>query len=558
MYMAENNRLNEELLKDAVTANLGQSKAEENILNILLKISTGEMKRFGIKNDFENIDSIIFSRGTERILSEIYQELSINFDSEELKKCSNSQLSKIVDMFEEILNRKIRKYYHSLSREKVLLSLLQFSSIISNLSFSAYEKIDETKQITNVWDGLILLWQSFHRDPVMDNRAFIGELKGSIEAAINDLLLSNINFSRNTNLEPDLEKILILYHSKIYLWQVKYVIPILFERRSELVLNSEIGIGIPGYLLEAFANYQSHLKHVTQRVMNNDSDKVFSRFEKVYGFRPETIWAYISVGDSQRAHKLEGMAVSLSPKELLIEDIRLNRSLSRKSAEEAVSMFVLNDSDYYRSDTSQYFWSSNNRLFRTPLIELESFYLLPTFTLMEAARYLPKRILTREDGTKGGYNKFVELKEFDEYDLSAVQEYLNGWNIGSFINFNLSKIEQLKDKIEEKKITKEYDLFYLYQGVLFIWDLKNWGFEHNLFEVKRDIQRIRNYRKGKQRKTREFLLENKSDIERYLGVKFDDIKLGVLTVYPTAYNYVNAKSDEYVKSVEEFLKMRFD
>lgn len=555
--MVEITRPDEIILKNIITAELDQSQIENNILNILLKISIGEMERFDVKSRFTNIKSFILFNETRKVLSEIYQELSIDFDSEGLKKCSNSQLSEIVDMFEKVLDRKISEYYHSLSREKVLLSLLRFSSVISKLTFSVYEKIGETKQTGDVWGNLILLWQSFHKVPNMDNRAFIGELKGSIEAAINDLLLSNINFSQNINLEPDLEKILILYHSKIYLWQVRHVIPILFERRGELLLNKNIGIGIPDYLLEAFNEYQKVLKNVNQRIMNDDSDKVFSRFEDVYGFRPETVWAYLSTDDTQRAHKLEGMAVSLSPKELLIEDIRLNRAISRRSAEEAVNMFVLNDNYYYSSGTEQHFWSSNNRLFRTPLIELERFYLLPTFTLMESAVYLPKRILTREDGTKGSYEKFVKLNEFDEYDLLNIKEYLNNWNIGSLINYNLSTINSLKEKIKEKKITKEFDLLYVYRDKLFIWDLKNWGFEFNLFEVKKDIQRIDNYKKGKQKKTKEFLLENKDVIEKELGVKFNDIVMGILTVYPTAYNYVGTVPDEFVKSVDEFLEVKF-
>ena len=125
-------------------------------------------------------------------------------------------------------------------------------------------------------------------------------------------------------------------------------------------------------------------------------------------------------------------------------------------------------------------------------------------------------------------------------------------------NFNLSQIKQLKEKIEEKKITKEYDLLYLYKDNLFIWDLKNWGFEYNLFEAKKDIQSIQKYKRGKQKKTREVLLENKSVIEDYLGVKFNNIIMGILTVYPTAYNYINTVPDEFVKSVDEFLKIQFD
>ncbi|MEX2803689.1 hypothetical protein AB3329_01045 [Streptococcus sp. H31] len=485
MLINKKNELDEETLKNIIAVDLDNREVENNIFYFLLKISNGEMKRFSVKNDFTNTNSLVFAEETERILSEIYQELPINFEYIELSRSSNSQLSRIVDMFEEALDRKIQQYYYSFTREKVLLSLLRFSSIISRLTFSAYEKVDETKEINTIWDRMIVLWQTFHRDPVMDNRGFIGELKGSLEAAVNDLLLAEITFSRDTSLEPDLEKILVLYHSKIYLWQIRHSIPILFERRGELLLNSQIGIGIPAYILEAFSNYQRRLKNVTQRVMNEKSDNVFSRFEIEYGFRPEVVLEYLSLADDQRAHKLEGIAVSLSPKELLIEDIRFNRKLSRRGAEDAINVFVLNDNNYYRLNSDGHFWSSNNRLFRTPLIELESFYLLPTFTFMEAALYLPKRILTRENGTKGSYNKFVKLNEFDEYDLPTLQEHLNSWNISSLINFDLAQINQIKEKIEEKKITKEYDLLYVYKENLFIWNLKNWGFEYNLFEVKK-------------------------------------------------------------------------
>lgn len=111
--------------------------------------------------------------------------------------------------------------------------------------------------------------------------------------------------------------------------------------------------------------------------------------------------------------------------------------------------------------------------------------------------------------------------------------------------------------ISTKKITKEFDIVYFYKGNIYIWDLKNWGFESNLIEVRRDIQNIRAYKK-KQKNTREFLLKNKSILESYLQYSFNDIVMGILTVYPTAYNDLQSTQDEYVKSVDMFLEMKFD
>ncbi len=34
--------------------------------------------------------------------------------------------------------------------------------------------------------------------------------------------------------------------------------------------------------------------------------------------------------------------------------------------------------------------------------------------------------------------------------------------------------------------------------------------------------------------------------------------MGILTVYPTAYNDLQSTQDEYVKSVDMFLEMKFD
>lgn len=349
----------EKKVEEIANLNLDDATLEKEMLIFLLRISIGEFERFGIEHKLHIVHPLVLMKETEKILSEIYSELPINFAKIDLSGLSNSELKIMVNMFEEVLDRRIQQYYSSYSKERILLLLLQFSSVISKLTFSAYEVVDENFRPHNAWDYLIHLWQMFHRDPVMDNRALIGELKGSLEAAVNDLLLSNMQFSKNIHLVPDLERILVLYHTKVYLWQLKNVIPILFDRRSELRLNSEIGIGIPIYLLESYSIYQSKLKNDTQRVINEHSDGIFSRFEDYYEFKPDTVWEYLSAPDSDRAHKLEGIGVSISPKKLLIEDIRLNRKLSRTGAENAIDMFVLNNGDYYQNLAGDYQWSSN-------------------------------------------------------------------------------------------------------------------------------------------------------------------------------------------------------
>ncbi|HEM3725472.1 TPA: hypothetical protein U1D16_000855 [Streptococcus suis] len=552
-------KLNGRIVENIVQNQTNENEIEQIFLKLLIRISIGEMERAGIEYSSIKGRTLILEREAEELLAKIYRDLELDtiLGSINLMELSNSEIAKIVTFFEEELDRKIQLYCHCYSKERIVLTLLQFSSVISRLSFEAYEDTTEISQEQPEWQKLISLWQSFHRDPDMDNRGMIGGLKSSLEVAINEILLSDLEFGRNEGLIPDLEQLLILCYTKSYIWQVLNIIPILFERRDDLKINAKVGIALPEFIKQGFYKYYSRLKGVKKRILNEYSQNVFSRFQEVFGFQPNIIMQYLLLDDNQRAHKLNEMGVSITPKELLIEDLRLNQGLKRSGAENAVKMFVLNDNQFTRFKAREHFNSSNYRLFRTPLIEIEEYFLIPTSTLLETAMYLPTRILTRENGTNGAYEKLIHLYEFDEFDLPRIMEYLNGWNIGCLVNFQLSQVKELKKEIEEKKITKEFDIVYFYKGNIYIWDLKNWGFESNLMEVRRDIQNIRAYKK-KQKKTREFLLKNKSILESYLRYSFNDIVMGILTVYPTAYNDLQTTQDEYVKSVDMFLEMKFN
>jgi len=368
-----------------------------------------------------------------------------------------------------------------------------------------------------------------------------------------------------TNKQVDLFKILTLFNAKSTLQQIKDIILILGDSREEFKLDKDRGIVLPRKIPEAFSSYTDKTKDIRVRIENDLTTQVFDIFYDALGFQPKNIFEYAAQDEGKRAFRIYDNFLSIADKELLPLDIMLNQKLSYQGVTNLINIFTLNKKDFYEQknnsgDKSNHMGSANSRLFRAPIIRLDTKILVPTYTWLESLHYLSHRILNRDifsDMVTDTWNELIK-KTYDEYDLPRLKLYLHEKNINAQINVDLAQIEELKKDLESiKKMPHEIDLLYFEEKSLVIMDLKNYGIQHNFTDVRKVVQKI-NPQKAKMSKLRQFVLERKNVFEKLLESEFDEVIVGILTVNPTIYPYIQ-KDESLVKviSIQDF-KEKFE
>lgn len=101
----------------------------------------------------------------------------------------------------------------------------------------------------------------------------------------------------------------------------------------------------------------------------------------------------------------------------------------------------------------------------------------------------------------------------------------------------VSQNSSLKVLMESKRnLSHELDLVYFQSGVLTIWDLKNYKIQYSYSDINKIVDKITKGKK-KLRRLRQLIFDNQIVFTKALGISFKDVRLGILTVDPTAYSY---------------------
>lgn len=543
-----------------------QKKRHDEMLVALTKLVIG---RISYINNVEDILCEINYKETEvslqescsKILGKIIEEKGLSLQGHNFGNFSNSEFKKLLDFLEQEINEEISRYTFKFSKEEILVELLSLASVISKLNIIIFTEYNILYKPIDNLESLGIQLKFLDKMNFDDLRSFIGDIKMSIECAVDTVLIDDdLKFSSSQSSKPvNYIELIRLFHAKSFIQHIKEAIPILGEARKEFKLNNENGIVLPQILFKGFFNYSQSTKNEKAQVENDLTNNLFNIFYESLEFQPSDIYSYVGKNEGERAFRLFDNYLTLADKELLVVDIKNKQGLTLNGINNLLDILTLNNKSFNTNDKSKnedsYFASPNKRLFRAPIIDLDSKILMPTYTWIESLIYLPARILNRDiysDAVTKNWNELIKTS-YDEYYLPELKQYLESMGISASINMDLGKINCLKKEIENiKKMPHEIDLLFWEDNTLIIMDLKNYGMQHNYRDVRLVIDKIDKQIK-KMNKLKNFILLRKEKFESILKKEIDEIKIGVITVSPTVYNYLqNKNSSAAILSIKEF------
>lgn len=478
-------------------------------------------------------------------------------------KFSNKDFKDLITIVQIELDKEIDKLMFQYNREEVLLNCLLFSSVMSKITLSIYatDELDKPIEPTLV-NELSELLRKYEKSNIVDMRDFLSSVKKPLELCVGYLLSESCKCSSKIMTKNiNMKKIIVMFYTKLYLINVKGAIPLMGEYREEFMCNEIDGLLLPMRLYKAYSNYAKDTKGEGVDYENNLTNELFREFKRKFAFKPEDLIAYLSSDDN--AVVLYQLYVNNCDKKLFELDISNNTRLLKEGVDNIIKSFILNHSLLNEEELNGITVNPNTRLFRAPIIELKTTYLIPTYTLLEAFHYFQLRILNRDlfyIENERNWNELIKTK-YDEYYLPSLEKRLSErQNLYKHIkiNLDLSKQDGIKKELEGlKKIPHELDLCFIdNNNVLHIKDLKNYGIQHTIWDVNKTVQKLKKDIK-KLENLKLFILKNRIEVENIIGCKFNDIKVGILTVNLTAYNYFDFNSHNKnieVSSIKEFLE----
>lgn len=485
------------------------------------------------------------SRGM-KLIGQILDELHfLDLDIPSTFTLTNSGIKKVALYIKEELDRKIQWELALYRKESLLLKLTLFASILSKITINL--DTDYKVSVPDAIDRLIVEFNSIKSFIFFDPRVFLGELKSTLEHIINQVLLTDEYkyFHNSSKVEIDyigLCNLFELFFTKILLDSYIDLLPFINNNeRDDISFSKEKGISLPNRILKNFTKYIRDTRDEELIIGDKKIEVIMKYLQQVKNISPNILNDYLSQQDDKRALKLENNYLSICEKNLIINDFSLNQSLSNDDSKLVIDNLTLNNQSFYESvPINSVIGEPNMRLFRAPILEFSEIDILPTFSLLESAKYFPYRILKSDILNKKNGREWAKLirENFDERLLPELREIAKVYDRDCKTNYylNQSKISEIKMLVKNNSLIEELDLVFVYNDTLYIYDLKNYGLARNIKQCKSIVNSHIYKELAKLNKLKSNILSNQSVFEREFG-QFETIEIGVVTVNTTPYKY---------------------
>lgn len=334
------------------------------------------------------------SRGM-KLIGQILDELHfLDLDIPSTFTLTNSGIKKVVLYIKVELDRKIQRELALYRKESLLLNLTLFASILSKITI--YLDTDYKVSVPDAIDRLIVDFNSIKSFIFFDPRVFLGELKSTLEHIINQVLLTDEYkyFHNSSKIEIDyigLCNLFELFFTKILLDSYIDLLPFINNNeRYDISFSKEKGISLPNRILENFTTYIIATRDEELIIGDKKIEVIMKYLQQVKNISPNILNDYLSQQDDKRALKLENNYLSICEKNLIIYDFSFNQSLSYNASKLVIDNLTLNNQSFYESvPINSVIGEPNMRLFRAPILEFSEIDILPTFSLLESAKYFP-------------------------------------------------------------------------------------------------------------------------------------------------------------------------
>ncbi|AKC62877.1 Uncharacterised protein [Clostridium sporogenes] len=489
-----------------------------------------------------------YERDKLALKRKVMQDLRL--DTDIVLKEKNDQyaiVNCLLNEYKRLLNMEIGKY----RKEDVLVLIYSISSMISYIStMSVYlykhnvkdvSKSDKYTSLANlIVDTLGVLYEKEN----IWIQGLLGYLKKSSEYLINYLLHSEANNIVSKISEIDIMRIYIIVDCIIDLINVKKSIEPLSKMGFQLKIHGGL-LQMDEQMISKFVSYSNNLTDNTLDVDSLNARKLIQEFEHIEGYSPKIIEDYV--------YKLKDKNLIIEASLNLVEDKFLYIDLVLSTGYDYDSIYKIIETISLKrcEDVDMSIFSSDNRIFRTPIIKVDNYYILSHQLLSEAVAYLRYRVLKNKFTTKGKFKEKVK-ENYDEFELKELRKLVLDNNLIGGINLNVEKLSFIKPYLNNKGISKEIDFYFVYKNVLYTMEYKNQDIDNNLYEVCRSYSRnIKN--KSKHLRLIEILKNNITHLEEELNTRIVQIRSFLVFKKKNSFSEFYQGGEIYVCSYSDFL-----
>ena len=456
-------------------------------------------------------------------------------------------VNSLLNEYKRLLNMEIGKY----RKEDVLVLIYSISSVISYIStMSVYlykhnvKDVPKSEKDISLANLIVDTLGVLYKKENIWIQGLLGYLKKSSEYLINYLLHSEASNIVNKISEIDIMGIYIIVDCIIDLINVKKSIEPFSKMGFQLKIHDGL-LHMDEQMVSKFVSYSNNLTDNTLDVDSLNARKLIQEFEDIEGYSPKIIEDYVC--------KLKDKNLIIEASLNLVEDKFLYIDLLLSTGYDYDSIYKVIDTISLKhcEDVDKSIFSFDNRIFRTPIIKVDNYYILSHQLLSEAVAYLRYRVLKNEFKIKKKFKKKVE-ENYDEFELKELRKLVLDNNLIGGINLKVDKFSFIKPYSNNKGISKEIDFYFVYKNVLYTMEYKNQDIDNNLYEVCRSYStNIKN--KSKHLRLIEILNNNITHLEEELNTRIVQIRSFLVFKKKNSFSEFYQGDEIYVCSYSKFL-----
>lgn len=487
-------------------------------------------------------DKVTFKRN-------VMQDLRLDFDIIlKEKKDQYAIVNCLLNDYKRCLNMEIEKY----RKEDIFALTYSISSIFSYISTtSAYlfkhnaKDVSKSEKDLNLANLIIDTIGILYKKENIWVQSLLGSLKKSSEYLVNYILHSEVHNKVSKIEEIDIKRIYMIVDCITETIIVKKSIEPLEKMGFQIEICDGL-LQLDEQITSKFASYNDNSADNTLDVDSLNAQNLIKEFEYIEGYSSKIIEDY-ALKLNDKFLEVEA-SMNLIEDKLLYTDLLLSTEYGYDSIYKVIEAMSLKKCN----DVDKSIFSIDNRIFRTPIIKVDNYYILSHQLLTEAVAYLRYRVLKTEFTNDGEFKEKVQ-KNYDEIELKELEKVLLDNHLVGGIDLKVDNISTIKPYLTGKGISKQIDFYFIYKNVLYTMEYKNQDIDSNLYEVCKSYSRnIKN--KSKHLKLIEVLKNNTSSLEEYLGERIVQIRSFLVFKKKNSFSEFYQGNDIYVCSYSAFLE----
>lgn len=482
--------------------------------------------------------------------------IKLGFSQNEVldRQRANEILTKIKDKYVFDLEQELQKYnpemliylFYGIADQLALLSSLTFYKVKNT-------KLDELPfDERNPFSILTALIATMDVQGIMRTSTHIGREKLLIDIIFNLIYKIYNNQQQQTREISSSQKEVDI--RKIY--ELGYMVMksnILLKSNGLLYEQGEV-LRIKDWTLEQSGDFEEKM-HTTMldivdfKYNKEIANKVFEEYSKREGFSPNDLNTFIKFCCSDQQAHVHLKTVNKDDLENAMKLINVKEYGVKRFIEVLTLKKEITD-----------ITDSSNKLSILPFVLLDDDKILYSNHLIIQAKLALSPRMLQQSFTK---NKKLQRFISDNYDEAGIKDLvmeLKRANLSCLEHVHLDKIKErhIKDLLKPKGITKEFDLVFIKNNVLYVIEYKTWKISsHNIIEILNEQKKITNNIK-KHKEAMEIIKKYPNEFKELFGEHFNEYsKVELIMVFqnPTAFKYLNASENVKVSSPKDFVDL---